>query len=508
MGEPIDKNLVNSSANSCSYEEYGPGVSLPEDSPLASFVSEPVVDLSQSTLNSSTFTSQPIRLPTHLLAHDVVRISDANGGTRDLEFIDLVRTARTDVGARSQLLALAQAAASDPRVTSSCFLASEENLLPILAQLGSSDPIARREGALSLRQFILSNPEDRRLQQGLIATVDQLVRQNPSNTEARELLASVYQDHSPQNAGLRQWMQSNTAVANYAPNAVAVGGSNPALRSLATGAPAGGSGPNPSTPAVGPTGNSGVPTANALSFNQIVSLPNFGPLATLIEERTQGTPLQGIAPEGIVGFALTHANLAPSEFNDLLYLRIMAAALPLTGFTGNQFGSSMIVATNLARDIRTSLNGHDSDISEGSRLTASALNPSDATPIASSTVSTLPASAPTASPLLDASPTALAFNGSAPLHGSFPTAFNFFVPSLLTSLSGMQGLTAQPTALGPSALASQGFGFGSHSTYHVEGPTTLDEDSHEGFGGGSQGQHEGQDGEDHEESHPQDAYYA
>lgn len=501
MGDFVEKNPVNS----CTYEDYSSGVSLPDSSPLVSIASEPAVDLSSTSSNSSNY-SEPLRLPTHLLAHDRIRIADGKGGSRDLEFIDLIREARTDAGARSQLLTLAQAAAADPRITSSCFLASEENLLPILAQLGSSDPTARREGALSLRQFIQSNPEDRRLQQGLLATVDQIARQNPSNTEARELLVSVYRDSSPQNSGLRQWMQNNTAVTSYAPNAVAANGSNSAPRGLATPIVGGGSPNSANSNSVGSSDNQ-VSSSHSLSLSQVLSLPGFAPLAALIEQRTQGTPLQGIAPEGIVGFALTHANLAPSEFNDLLYLRIMAAALPLSGFTGNQFGSSMIVATNLARDIRANLNGHGSSSEEGLRLTARSLNPSEATPLGATTTSTLPAPAPTASPLLDSSSTVLAANGSSPLHGSFPTTFNFFVPSLLTSLSGMQGLTAQPTALGPSALASQAFGFGNHSSYHVEGPTNLDEDSHQGFGGGSQGQQD-QDQDEREESHPQDSYYA
>ncbi|HEX5033445.1 MAG TPA: hypothetical protein VFW62_03110, partial [bacterium] len=396
------------------------------------------------------------------------------------------------------------------RVTSSCFLASEENLLPILAQLGSNDETARREGALSLRQLIQSNPEDRRLQQGLLATVDQMARENPSNAEARQLLVAVYRDSSPQNAGLRQWMQSHTAAPSYAPDAVANGGTDVNARALAaSGSNGGGSlAALPGSASLSGEGSAIQASTSPLTLSQLFALPGFAPLASLIEERTQGTPLQGIAPEGIVGFALTHSNLPASEFKDLLYLRIMAGALPLNSFTGSQFGQSMIVATSLARDIRRQLDGQGGSeqarIAGGRNTEAPAL---ESAPLASTSV---PAPGPSASPLLDpASPVLTAF--ASQLQSGSVSAHSFFMPALLTCLSGMQGVASQPSTLGQSVLASQTFGLGLNSHYHVEGPTNLDEDSHQGFGGGSQGQQDsgeqGQDGRE-ESNSPQDSYYA
>ncbi|HKY63782.1 MAG TPA: hypothetical protein VJR29_10210 [bacterium] len=506
MGEPVE----NTSVSSCSYEDYSTGMSIPEAAPLASFPAEPVLDLTQNTSSTDTY-SEALRLPRHLSAHDTVRIADGQGGSRDLEFVDLIREARSNPEARRQLLTLAQAAASDPRVTSSCFLASEENLLPILAQLGSDDETARREGALSLRQLIQSKPEDRRLQQGLLATVDQMARENPRNAEARQLLVEVYRDSSPQNAGLRQWMQSHTAVPSYVPNAVAGGNGNGGARALALSGSSG-DGSSAALPVSAPLAGEGSgiqASSSPLALSQLVALPGFAPLAGLIEERTQGTPLQGIAPEGIVGFALTHANLPASEFKDLLYLRIMAGALPLNSFTGSQFGQSMIVATSLARDIRRQLDGHGG--SERALTAVSGPNAEaptlESTPVASTSV---PAPGPSASPLLDpASPVLTAF--ASQLQSGSVSAHGFFMPALLTCLSGMQGVASQSSTLGQSVLASQSFGLGLNSHYRIEGPTNLDEDSHQGFGGGSQGQQgsEQQDQDGREDSgHPQDSYYA
>ncbi len=509
MGDTIENNSVNS----CSYEDYSSSVSTPESGPLASYLPEPVVDLTQtqplsSTSSSGDSYSQPIHLPRHLSPHDGIRIADGQGGSRVLELIDLVREARSDTSARSQLLTLAQAAAADPRITSSCFVASEENLLPILAQLGSEDPVARREGALTLRQLILSNPEDRRLQQGLLATVDQIARQNPSNTEARQLLVEIYQDSSPRNSGLRQWMQSNTAVPSYVSNAVAANG-NKSGGTLALSSSLGGDSATipGAAPLSGSASSNQASSSATLTLSQLLALPGFAPLAALIEERTQGTPLQGLPPEGVVGFALTHAGLPASEFKDLLYLRIMAGALPLNSFTGSQFGQSMIVATNLARDIRRQLDGHGSS----DHRTLAAGGPAAETEHAgaSAPLRSVPAPAPSALALDPASPV-LTVAASQLQVGSI-AAHSFFMPALLTCLSGMQGAASQPSTLGQSVLASQAFGLGGHSHYHVEGPTNLDEDSHQGFGGGSQGQQDSgehdQDGRE-EQNHPQDSYYA
>jgi hypothetical protein len=512
---PVGDTIENNSVNSCSYEDYSSSVSTPESSPLASFLPEPVVNLTQTQSLSSTNSSgdsysQPIHLPHHLSAHDSIRIADGQGGSRVLELIDLVREARSNPAARSQLLTLAQAAASDPRVTSSCFVASEENLLPILAQLGSGDAVARREGSLTLRQLILSNPEDRRLQQGLLATVDQMARQNPSNTEARQLLVEIYQDSSPRNSGLRQWMQSNTAVPSYVSNAVVANGNQGGnTLALSSGPGGGGFASLPaSAPLSGDTPSNQASSQATLPLSQLLALPGFAPLAALIEERTQGTPLQGLAPEGVVAFALTHAGLPASEFKDLLYLRIMAGALPLNSFTGSQFGQSMIVATNLARDIRRQLDGHGSSdhrtLAVGNRSAETELSG------ASTPLRSVPAPAPSASPQLDPASPVLTIAASQ-LQGSSIAAHSFFMPALLTCLSGMQGAASQPSTLGQSLLASQAFGLGGHSHYHVEGPTNLDEDSHQGFGGGSQGQQDsgGHDQDGHEEqNHPQDSYYA
>ncbi|HKX12768.1 MAG TPA: hypothetical protein VJP40_06420 [bacterium] len=509
MGDTVENNNL---VSSCSYEDYSASVSTSEAGPLASYLPEPVVDLTQTQSLSSTSSdsySQAIQLPRHLSPHDSIRIADGQGGSRVLELIDLVREARSNPSARSQLLTLASAAASDPRVTSSCFVASEENLLPILAQLGSEDAVTRREGALTLRQLILSNPEDRRLQQGLLATVDQIARQNPSNTEARQLLVEIYQDSSPRNSGLRQWMASHTAVPNYVSNAVVANESNrggtQALSSNGGGT-LGGFAVSASLSGDAPSNQAS--TQTILPLSQLLASPGFAPLATLIEERTQGTPLQGLAPEGVIGFALTHAALPASEFKDLLYLRIMAGALPLNSFTGSQFGQSMIVATNLARDIRRQLDGHGS--SERRTLTAGDRAAETELAIASASPRSIPAPAPSGSPLPDpASPVLTA--AASQLQGGSIAAHSFFMPALLTCLSGMQGAASQPSTLGQSVLASQAFGLGGHSHYHVEGPTNLDEDSHQGFGGGSQGQQDSgeQDQDGREESnHPQDSYYA
>src|SRR5262249_17847563 len=99
------------------------------------------------------------RLPSHLSAHDRVRFNDGQGGSRTLEVVDLIRESRSNPQALQQLRLLARLAAEqDPAVLSSCYAGREENLLPALAQLPSSDPTARHEGSLTLKSFILGHP--------------------------------------------------------------------------------------------------------------------------------------------------------------------------------------------------------------------------------------------------------------------------------------------------------------------------------------------------------------
>ncbi|MCE9623908.1 MAG: hypothetical protein K8R69_00420 [Deltaproteobacteria bacterium] len=509
MGDPVENNLVTPNPYA-SYEDADLGVSIAPES--ASTPAEPAVDLttaSTGTGSSDTF-SRPLRLPRHLSPHDNIRISDGHGGSRTLEVIDLIREARTDVGVRRQLLTLASAAASDPTLLNRCYVSKEENLIPMLAQLGSSDPVARHEGALSLRYFILSHPEDRQLQQALIATVAEVAHQDQNNTDAREVLRSISNDSSPQNAGLRNWMQSQPRVATFISNeAVSQAGTN--SNSNAAGSNAGGSN---AAAIVGAPGTNGVSVSGDtkalanLATPAPLSAPVADQLLHLIESRVAGTPLEGVPTEGILSFAQNNAALPAQQFEDLLRLRILADALPLTGFTGNLFGSASTVAGVLAADIRRTLarEGGTAAISgevlRPSTLAASVTSDGAPIPFTAPTVTTAAATVPS-----EALSGSFAGMGSNFLPGGI---IPFFVPALLTSLSGMQGLSAQPNNLGPTPLATLAMGLAGNSTYHVEGPTTVDEDGHQSFGGGSQG-HSGQgdDGEHRDERHEApDSYLA
>lgn len=511
MGD-FDNNPVNSSTFT-SYEDPNLGISI-DPGPAVSLPAEPVVDLTSTSGGSSggDAYSTPLRLPRHLSPHDSVRVSDGSGGSRTLEIIELIREARSNPTARQQLMTLASAAASDPSLLNQCYVSNEENLIPMLAQLGSSDPVARREGALSLRQFILSHPEDRTLQQGLLATVADVARGDRNNVEARELLVSVARDSSPQNAGLRNWMQGQAQIAPLCNT----GSSSPVAN-------------NSNGSSLAPAGSGGAPAlslaqggANAVIATVASLLPgaaapaavaslalNSGAaeqLVAMIEQRTAGTPLEGVPPEGIVSFVRQHAALPAGTFEDLLRLRILADALPLTGFTGNLFGTSTSVATLLAEDIRRVLNRDAGSTSDAAPVVGVAA-------LAEGSVeghgAATPAPADGRSPVLVAqAPTAVPNGASNGENGG--NAIAFFVPALLTSLSGMQGLTANPSSLGPTPLATLAMGLSGRSSYHVDGPTTIDEDGHQGFGGGSQGggsNHEGGEGRDERREAP-DSYLA
>jgi len=510
VGDPIENNLVTPNPYA-SYEDAELGVSIAPEP--ASTPAEPAIDLttaSTGTGSTDTF-SRPLRLPRHLSPHDNIRISDGNGGSRTLEVIDLIREARTDAGARSQLLTLATAAASDPTLLNRCYVSREENLIPMLAQLGSNDPVARHEGALSLRDFILSHPEDRQLQQALIATVAEVAQQDRSNTDAREVLSYVANDSSPQNAGLRNWMQSQPRVADFVSHeAVAqngtsthpgsptsnVGGGNPAS---ATGIAAG-----------APTGGVAL-SSDTKSLATLAPIPLSAPvtdqLLHLIESRVSGTPLEGVPTEGILRFAQNNASLPAQQFEDLLRLRILADALPLTGFTGNLFGSASTIAGVLAADIQRTL------AREGgtAAISGEVIRPSTLAASVNSDAAPTPLTVPTATSGAVTIPREALSGSFAGLDSNFLPGgiVPFFVPALLTSLSGMQGLSAQPNNLGPTPLATLAMGLTGNSTYHVEGPTTVDEDGHQSFGGGSQG-HSGQgDGEHRDERHEApDSYLA
>jgi hypothetical protein len=380
-----------------------------------------------------------------------------------------------------------------------------------LAQLASSDPTARHEGALTLKSFILGHPEDRLLQQGLLATVSN-ISETDRNSEARQLVASVYQDNSPQNAGLRNWMQGHTPAPAYVGEAPAQANNSPTSPSNAVGGPAAMGGAQFLSVFGRGLSEAAVPAAVGTVFPSLPSAPlnSFATnqILSLIEQRTSNTPLEGVPPEGILAFAQNNAQLPATQFDGLMSLRIMASALPLTGFTGALFGQSATVASQLAQEIRLAVNPESA--SERSALLAGSVGSSaslsargDGDPITAPVPgSATHAVAPGASPLFQRS------WGDA-LAASFSNAYNFFVPSLLTSLSGMQALSYQPSVLGPSPLATQALGFGQPS-YHVEGPTTLDEGGHQGFGGHSQGQGSGQQGnpsQDQQQGQP-DAYLA
>lgn len=512
MGD-FDNSTVNSSTFA-SYEDPNLGISIDPGASVSTPV-EPVVDLTtlSDTTGSGDSFSRPLRLPRHLSAHDSIRVSDGNGGTRTLEIIDLIRDARSNPAARQQLMTLATAAASDPNLLNRCYVSSEENLIPMLAQLGSSDPVARKEGALSLRHFILSHPEDRTLQQGLLATVADVARNDQGNSDARELLVSVARDSSPQNAGLRNWMSHQAQIAPLCNN-----GSN-----SGTALPNGSSSSPVATSLTGGAVHS--PSqggANALVETAVSLIPGAGKsnavapaalstgaaeqIVAMIEHRTAGTPLEGVPTEGIMNFVQQHAALPAGTFEDLLRLRILADALPLTGFTGNLFGTSTSVAGLLAEDIRRVMNRE-----EGGSVAAAPVGsegPALVNHVSDGVI------APLGSPALGGSPAIVAPNS--PLLANFASIgangspIAFFVPALLTSLSGMQGATSNPGNTSPTPLASLAMGLGGRSSYHVDGPTSIDEDSHQGFGGGSQGGNsgnEGGEGRDERRESP-DAYLA
>jgi len=508
VGDPLECNPANSSS-SVSYEDASLGISIDPSAQVS--LATPDVDLTQvgaPRSSSGDSYSVSLRLPSHLSPSAHIRVSDGNGGARDVQLSDLIRESRTDASARANLKTLASAAASIPGILDRCYVGSEENLLPMLAQLGSSDSVARHEGALSLQDFIQHHPQDRALQQGLVATVADIARQDTNNTEARSLLTAIARDNCPQNAGLRQWMQRQPDIAPLTPSANAVAQSN--------------SGSNPTAPAplalseaVSGTGGSGpaaVQTTTALLANTAANAPAalLAPavsdrLISLIETRTAGTPLDGIPTEGILNFAQNQGALPAGQFEDLLRLRILADALPLNGFTGNLFGAASTVAGLLAEDIRRGLNRdsvqvRSNAIASNGAFHSDGWNASDSAPVLSTS----------AHPVLP--------NANAPVDGTramiattFPTfAANFFVPSLLTSLSGMQGLTSQSNGVVSTPLATLAFGLGGHSSYHVEGPTSLDEGGHQGFGGGSSGNGSGQEGGDHHDERREgaDAYLA
>lgn len=512
MGD-FDNNPVNSSTFA-SYEDPNLGISI-DTGTSVSIPEEPAVDLSSlsSGTSSGDSFSKPLRLPRHLSPHASIRISDENGGTRTLELIDLIREARSNPASRQQLMTLASAAASDPGLLNQCYVSREENLLPMLAQLGSSDPVARREGALSLRHFILSHPEDRTLQQGLLATVADVARNDRDNVEARELLVAVSRDASPQNAGLRNWMQGQSQISPYCSQS----STSTPINSSSSSPVATGGGATPLTRNLSANDpNSIVAVANSLLPGRTqtgavapiaLSANASQQIVAMIEHRTAGTPLEGVPTEGIVGFVQQHAGLPAGTFEDLLRLRILADSLPLNGFTGNLFGTSTSVATLLAEDIRRVINREDSAVgalpvgNEVNRLASGSVDANAGSPL----------SAPAADhpPVLVAHAPAAVPN-SLGNGGNASNALSFFVPALLTSLSGMQGLSSNPSSLGPTPLATLAMGLSGRSSYHVDGPTSIDEDSHQGFGGGSQGGdsgHEGGEGRD-ERREGSDAYLA
>ena len=472
---------------------------------------EPVLDLTNiSTAGGSgdSFTTRPLRLPDHLSPHDHIRISDGTGGSRTLELIELVREARSNPASRQQLLTLATAAAGTPGILNKCYVSSEENLLPMLAQLGSSDPIARREGALSLRHFILTHPEDRTLQEGLLATVAEVARNDRENVEARDLLVAVARDNSPQNTGLRNWMQHQPAITSVSGISVALA-DNPTLSAPANGA-AGAPlalalGSNGSSPALAGT-SSPVPGATGPVLNLVLT-PNSSELITaMIEQRTAGTPLEGVPTEGIVNFVRQHASLPAGHFEDLLRLRILADALPLTGFTGNLFGTSTTVASKLAEDIRRDLSRDPNGSLEAPLVAGGGNALGNVSADGAPTIVGIPVDghAPVLAAVATTVLPSFAANG-----GANPIAF--FVPALLTSLSGMQGISANPASLGPTPLATLALGLSGHSSYHIGAPEGLDGDGHQSFGGGSHGN--GSGGEDggerrDERREPTDAYLA
>ncbi|MCC6273819.1 MAG: hypothetical protein IT572_10170 [Deltaproteobacteria bacterium] len=510
MGD-FDNNQVNSSTFT-SYEDPNLGISI-DPGTSVSVPSEPVVDLTSTTSSGGDSFSRPLRLPRHLSPHDSIRVSDGAGGSRTLEIIELIREARSNPTARQQLTTLASAAASDPSLLNQCYVSNEENLIPMLAQLGSSDPVARREGALSLRQFILSHPEDRTLQQGLLATVADVARSDGQNTEARELLVSVARDRSPQNAGLRNWMQGQAQIAplcNTSSSSPVANASNPA--------PVTPNGSGGATTLSLVQGGSGAVVATLASMlpgaaapaaiaSAVLTNPAITErLAAMIEQRTAGTPLEGVPTEGIVSFVQRNAGLPAGTFEDLLRLRILADALPLNGFTGNLFGTSTSVATLLSEDIRRVLNREGGSVSDAAPIgVGTALAEGSIEGRGAATL--VPADG--RSPVLVAhAPTVVPNAASNGENGG--NALAFFVPALLTSLSGMQGLTSNPSSLGPTPLATLAMGLSGRSTYHVDGPTTIDEDGHQGFGGGSQGggsNHEGGEGRDERHESP-DSYLA
>ncbi len=506
MGDPLENNPVVSSPY-VSYEDANLGMSI---DPTAGGVStaEPVLDLTNiSTAGGSGDSfSRPLRLPDHLSPHDHIRISDGTGGSRTLELIELVREARSNPASRQQLLTLATAAAANPNLLNKCYVSSEENLLPMLAQLGSSDPIARREGALSLRHFILTHPEDRTLQQGLLATVAEVARNDRDNVEARELLVAVARDNSPQNTGLRNWMQHQPAITSVSGTSAALA-ANPTVS-----ASAGAAAVVPAALALDVNGSSSALAGSSSPVPGATGLVRalaFGPnsseqIVAMIEQRTTGTPLEGVPTEGIVNFVRLHAGIPAGHFEDLLRLRILADALPLTGFTGNLFGTSTTVAAQLSEDIRRGLSRDDNAPLEAP-LVAGGGN----------AVGNLPAYG---APAIVGAPV----DGRAPVLASVATTvipsfagngvaspIAFFVPALLTSLSGMQGISSSPAGLGPTPLATLALGLSGRSSYHVGAPEGLDGDGHQSFGGGSHGN--GSGGEDggerrDERREPSDAY--
>lgn len=512
MGD-FDNNPVNSSAFT-SYEDPNLGISIDPGAPV-SLPAEPVVDLTSTATGSGGDSfSRPLSLPRHLSPHDSIRVSDGAGGSRTLEIIELIRESRSNPTARQQLMTLAAAAANDPSLLNQCYVSKEENLIPMLAQLGSSDPVARREGALSLRHFILSHPEDRTLQQGLLATVADVARRDVNNAEARELLVSVARDSSPQNAGLRNWMQGQAQIAPLCNTSSSSPVAHPSNGSSLAPVGQGGARALSLVPggagAVVATLGSLLPgaAAPAAVASAVLTNPAIAEqLATMIEQRTAGTPLEGVPTEGIVSFVQRNAGLPAGTFEDLLRLRILADALPLNGFTGNLFGTSTSVATLLAEDIRRVLNREGGSASEVAPVGGEA-------PVLANGAANLPG-LESAVPADGGAPVRVAHVASALPEGASREGFglnavSFFVPALLTSLSGMQGLTSNPSSLGPTPLATLAMGLSGRSTYHVDGPTTVDEDGHQGFGGGSQGggsNHEGGEGRDERRESP-DSYLA
>ncbi len=498
MTEPIEHSTEHPAVSLPEYSSYEVNQSI--DPSLSTPVSN-----SSSPASSSSGDSFSTSGPLHLTTLVSVRNPQQFGGRSSLTLENLLLEAANNPAAQDEIIQLVQSRSGDSRVTGMCYASSDDVLGNILAQLISTDPVAQREGRLSLEHYILGDSSDPakalQLRLGALATVARISQTHPQNAEARQLLVSVYRQ-TPHQSPLGQGMDQ---LSNRAVILQAVGQTQVAARAESMGG--GTTLPASAASALGVAGTFGG-GATALAY---AVLPDINPaqanfsqnqanqITQTVERILGGTHLESIPSEEIVAAAQRYLSPAIDQFRQDLRRGILGLGMRYTEFSGSHFPAHV----NLANKITESVSAI---VFSGASQRLAAAGRADLVADAAPGLAQRGIEArviPTAAPVGGSAPT---IDPTAPteLAASFPATGNPHTQSL----AGMQGALSQGGALAYVPSGNISFGASSGLGY-VEGPTP-DEGAHDGFSGDSSGNQQGHSNPDQQDQpQPQpDSYIA